>query len=162
VLDELGRERTVVAFLVAADTSEFAMSAASKGLYSDEFKLDFLSPDQAISFVRSRLTEFRKNVDNLPAWIAQEDWALFPFKREAIELAVELGVLGDAAEKRARPTLRNLNSILKKALEEEMKRLGRIGDDGVRAVTASEIPKRVIDVLRFVAALTSSIMGKPA
>ncbi|MBT1510416.1 hypothetical protein KIP88_07875 [Bradyrhizobium sp. SRL28] len=159
-LDELGRERTVVAFMIAGSNSEFGKSAASHALYSAEFDLDFLSTGQAISFVRSRLNEFRRSVQNVPAWMAHDEWALFPFKQDHIETAVDLGVLGGVAEKRARPTIRNLGSMLKRALEAEMQRLRRSGDQGIRAVAENDIEKRTINLLRFVAQLTSTMTGK--
>jgi hypothetical protein len=159
ILDELGWERTIVAFLIARD-NEFGKSATSAAFYSAEFDLDFLNAEQAISFVKSRLCEFRKTVKDIPAWMQQDEWALFPFRRDDIETAVDLGVLGGTPERKAQPTIRNLGSILKGALEEEVQRFRHDGAQDIRAVDPTSIEKRVINLLRYVAQLTTRMIRK--
>ena len=41
-----------------------------------------------------------------------------------------------------------------------MQRLRRSGDQGIRAVAENDIEKRTINLLRFVAQLTSTMTGK--
>jgi hypothetical protein len=162
-LEDLARNRAIVAFLIAKSGSSFGLAIPPRIRPSAEFALDLLSPEQAVCFVKSRLGAFRQGVNDIPAWMQQPEWALFPFRQHDIERAVKLGVLVQIAGENAlpaRPAIRNLGSIMMRALQAELKQRQLANDPGIRAVEPPGIAGRAINLIDFVADLMADITAK--
>jgi len=89
--DVLSQNRVVWQFLISSDRELYARLSGEGRRQITPFRTRALSANDAVAFVKHRITEFRVPAPNQPPWIAAH--GLYPFDEEDIRSAFAGGVL---------------------------------------------------------------------
>jgi hypothetical protein len=137
IYEEYTGSRVLVMFMITDDLELLRESAENDRIDLKRFRMEPLTPEQALAFARRRIDQFR--VDRLRPILA--DYPLFPFAKEDIlqEVARNRDGRGDG---QGSITLRSFATILQKTLAESWS--ARRDDPGLEMLAPDQLASRII------------------
>jgi adenylate kinase family enzyme len=146
--EDFRQEKTVVMFEVIDHAQDIQRPRLSSRIVTEELETSWLDGDQAVAFLKSRISLFRVPSDNLSG-----EFANFPFDAEEIRTTV--------SSEQAQPiTLRTLNRLLSDAVGLEWTR--RRSEKAVSTLSADELKERMVNLASVYARVAAAPEEIPA
>jgi hypothetical protein len=149
VYEEYIGSRVLVMFMITDDLDLLGETRENDRIDLNRFRMEPLTPDQALAFVRRRIDQFR--VNRLRPILA--DYPLFPFAEEDVLQEVAGNRNGGGSE-HGSITLRSFATILQRTLAENWQT--RQHDPGLETLTPEQLASRIIKPAQAYARLVAA------